>query len=119
MFKLLTCYGGHFLTVSFMGQVQEKKVKRVCQMNVAPSHSVGNGSITGSSTSNCSKSYMANGGCNKMPFTDASLPCGGVQSLHLPVVVVLVQSCFWHIIILEFRLKFPLELIGLITTSVS
>lgn len=83
-------YGGHFLTISFMGQVQERKVKKVCHMNAAPSHATGNGLVVGSSTSNSFKSCNANGGCNMIPFNNASILYRDVQSLRLPVVVVLI-----------------------------
>ncbi|KAF7830480.1 serine/threonine protein phosphatase 2A 55 kDa regulatory subunit B beta isoform-like isoform X1 [Senna tora] len=73
-------------TIKFW-KVQERKVKKVCQMNAVPSNSTGNGLVVGSSTSNSSNSCIANGACNKIPFNNASIPYGDVQSLHLPVVV--------------------------------
>ena len=74
--------------VSLMGQVQDKKVKKVCHMDAIPSHAMGNGPIVDSSKLNTCKPNMANGGSNKIPFNDASIPYAGVQSLQLPVVVV-------------------------------
>lgn len=59
-------------------------------MNAAPSHAMGNGPVVGSSTSNNSKPHLANGGCNKILLNGASVPNGDIQSLHLPVVVILV-----------------------------
>ena len=62
----------------------------VCHMNAAPPHATGNGPVVGSSTTICLKPYMANTRCYKIPFNDASIPCGGVQFLYIPIVVVLV-----------------------------
>ncbi|KAK1313301.1 Serine/threonine protein phosphatase 2A 55 kDa regulatory subunit B beta isoform [Acorus calamus] len=71
-------------------KVQEKKVKKICEMNMDPSCSVGNGSIPGPSTSPGSKMNLANGGCSERPYNylsnDFSFPPGGFPSLHLPVV---------------------------------
>ncbi|CAN6456969.1 unnamed protein product [Victoria cruziana] len=73
-------------------KVQEKKVKKICDMNVDPSIAVGNGSLAGSSTSSPSrKMYLPNGGCSEGPYNflnnDLVFPVGGIPSLRLPVVV--------------------------------
>ncbi|PPD98902.1 hypothetical protein GOBAR_DD04064 [Gossypium barbadense] len=65
-------------------KVQEKKVKKVCNMNVDSTKAMGNGPIVGSSISTSSKQYIANGGCTSNDF---SFPTGGFPSLHLPVAV--------------------------------
>ncbi|GKV03552.1 hypothetical protein SLEP1_g15834 [Rubroshorea leprosula] len=73
-------------TIKFW-KVQEKKVKKVCDMNVDPTKAMGNGPNVGSSVSSSStssKPYTANGG---YPINDFSFPTGGLPSLHLPVVV--------------------------------
>ncbi|KAF3447512.1 hypothetical protein FNV43_RR12698 [Rhamnella rubrinervis] len=71
-------------------KVQEKKVKKVCDVNVDPSKAVGNGPVAGC-TSSSSKLYLANGGCKERPISylsnDTSFPSAGFPSLHLPVVV--------------------------------
>ncbi|KAF3794814.1 Serine/threonine protein phosphatase 2A regulatory subunit B beta isoform [Nymphaea thermarum] len=72
-------------------KVQEKKVKKICDMNVDPSVPVGNGSLTGSSSSSPSrKMYLPNGGCSEGPYNllnnDFAFPVGGIPSLRLPVV---------------------------------
>ncbi|XVE53915.1 hypothetical protein DITRI_Ditri03aG0040300 [Diplodiscus trichospermus] len=69
-------------TIKFW-KVQEKKVKKVCDMNVDSTKAMGNGPIVGSSISTSSKQYIANGGCT---HNDFSFPPGGFPSLHLPVV---------------------------------
>ncbi|XP_015884527.1 serine/threonine protein phosphatase 2A 55 kDa regulatory subunit B beta isoform isoform X2 [Ziziphus jujuba] len=75
-------------TIKFW-KVQEKKVKKVCDMNVDPSKAVGNGPVVGC-TSTSSRPYLANGGCKERPISylsnDVSFPPGGFSSLHLPVV---------------------------------
>jgi hypothetical protein len=73
------------------GQVHEKKVKKICDMNVDPAKAAGNGPVVGPSIPTSSKPYTANGGCLDKPLglsNDFSFPLGGVPSLHLPVVVV-------------------------------
>ncbi|KAK1290035.1 Serine/threonine protein phosphatase 2A 55 kDa regulatory subunit B beta isoform [Acorus calamus] len=71
-------------------KVQEKKVKKICDMNMDSSGYVGNGSIPGPSTSPGSKMNLSNGGCSERPYNnlsnDLSFPPGGFPSLHLPVV---------------------------------
>ncbi|KAE8688969.1 Serine/threonine protein phosphatase 2A 55 kDa regulatory subunit B beta isoform [Hibiscus syriacus] len=69
-------------TIKFW-KVQEKKVKKVCNMNVDSTKARGNGPIVGSSISTSSKQYIANGGCTSNNF---SFPTGGFPSLRLPVV---------------------------------
>ncbi|XP_020265193.1 serine/threonine protein phosphatase 2A 55 kDa regulatory subunit B beta isoform-like isoform X2 [Asparagus officinalis] len=68
-------------------KVQEKKVKRVSEVNVDPSQ--GNGSMGSPSTSN-SRGHLPNGGCLERPSgylsNDFSFPPGGFPSLRLPVV---------------------------------
>ncbi|KAG6782081.1 hypothetical protein POTOM_011469 [Populus tomentosa] len=81
-------------------KVQEKKVKKISEMNVDPSKAIGNGSIASSSNSSIGKQYLANGGDKyDLPSNDFSIPPGGFPSLRLPVVVVtcdetsLMASC--------------------------
>ncbi|TYH65252.1 hypothetical protein ES332_D06G042400v1 [Gossypium tomentosum] len=73
-------------------KVQEKKVKKACNMNVDSTKAMGNGPIVGSSISTSSKQYIANGGCTSNDF---SFPTGGFPSLHLPVVVVVNPKCLF------------------------
>ncbi|XP_042482822.1 serine/threonine protein phosphatase 2A 55 kDa regulatory subunit B beta isoform-like isoform X2 [Macadamia integrifolia] len=76
-------------TIKFW-KVQEKKVKKICDMNVDSSRAAGNGSIAGSSISTTQKPYLANGGCLDKSCSylsnNFSFPPGGIPSLHLPVV---------------------------------
>ncbi|XWS70262.1 hypothetical protein CRYUN_Cryun03dG0033500 [Craigia yunnanensis] len=69
-------------TIKFW-KVQEKKVKKVCDMNVDSTKAMGNGPIVGSSISASFKQSISNGGCRSSDF---SFPTGGFPSLHLPVV---------------------------------
>ncbi|CAL0322541.1 unnamed protein product [Lupinus luteus] len=64
-------------TIKFW-KVQEKKVKKVSHMDATPTHAMGNAPLIDSSTSNSCKPCMKNG---------ASIPYGGVQTPHFPVVV--------------------------------
>ncbi|MBA0623090.1 hypothetical protein Godav_008580 [Gossypium davidsonii] len=68
-------------------EVQEKKVKKISDMNLDPSKAVGNGSIASSSTP---KHCLANGGSPDRSYNylgnDFSFPPGGLPSLRLPVV---------------------------------
>ena len=76
---------GHlFLFFPFLRveQVQEKKVKKISDMNVDPLKAMGNGSSSSNSIS--SVPYLANGGF--------AIPPGGLPSLKLPLVVVLCPS---------------------------
>ncbi|KAL0354581.1 UNVERIFIED_CONTAM: Serine/threonine protein phosphatase 2A regulatory subunit B beta isoform [Sesamum radiatum] len=66
-------------------KVQEKKVKKISEMNVDPSKAAGNGSVASSSVSSSSKQGLANGGYNCLS-SDLSFPPGGIPSLRLPVV---------------------------------
>lgn len=79
-------------------QVQEKKVKKISEMNVDSSKAVGNGCIASSSNSNSAKPYLANGGWPEKsygyPSNDLTFPPGGISSLRLPVVVVLKLILF-------------------------
>lgn len=79
-------------------QVQEKKVKKIAEMNVDPSKTMGNGSIASSSNLNNPKPSLENGGYpdSDRSFnylsSDFSFPPGGIPSLRLPVVVVFIPS---------------------------
>ncbi|CAN1168759.1 Serine/threonine protein phosphatase 2A 55 kDa regulatory subunit B beta isoform [Linum perenne] len=73
-------------TIKFW-KVQEKKVKKISEMNVEPSKAVGNGSIASSSNSSAPKPYLANGSTDRLS-NDFAIPAGGFPSLRLPVVVV-------------------------------
>ncbi|KAL1298278.1 hypothetical protein HN51_042653 [Arachis hypogaea] len=74
-------------TIKFW-KVQEKKIKKISEMNVDPSKAMGNGSIGSSSSS---RAYLANGGAPDRSHNnlsnDYSFPPGGIPSLKLPVVV--------------------------------
>lgn len=76
-------------------QVQEKKVKKISDMNVDPK-AMGNGSIASSSSSSSSRSFLANGVSPDGPYNylsnDFSFPPGGIPSLRLPLVVVFSPS---------------------------
>ncbi|KAI3979552.1 hypothetical protein MKX01_001744 [Papaver californicum] len=78
-------------TIKFW-KIQEKKVKKISEMNVDPSKTVGNGSMACSSTSTSPKPYLSNGGSPRRSYNylsnDFSFPPGGFPSLHLPVVMV-------------------------------
>ncbi|XP_011012178.1 PREDICTED: serine/threonine protein phosphatase 2A 55 kDa regulatory subunit B beta isoform-like [Populus euphratica] len=69
-------------------KVQEKKVKKISEMNVDPSKAVGNGGVASSSNSSIGKQYLANGGdkSHNLPSNDLSILPGGFPSLRLPVV---------------------------------
>ncbi|KAJ6963704.1 hypothetical protein NC652_002122 [Populus alba x Populus x berolinensis] len=69
-------------------KVQEKKVKKISEMNVDPSKAVGNGGVASSSNSSIGKQYLANGGdkSHNLPSNDLSISPGGFPSLRLPVV---------------------------------
>ncbi|KAH9664839.1 serine/threonine protein phosphatase 2A 55 kDa regulatory subunit B beta isoform [Citrus sinensis] len=64
-------------------EVQEKKVKKIADMNVDPSKAVGNGNVASSSNNVSPKPYLANGGS---PSKEFSFPPGGIPSLRLPTV---------------------------------
>ncbi|CAA7408762.1 unnamed protein product [Spirodela intermedia] len=76
-------------TIKFW-KVQEKKVRRVSEMNLNGPQPIGNGSIAGSSTSASSGTHLLNGGhaersSNSLGM-ELSIPPGGFPSLRLPVV---------------------------------
>ncbi|CAN1217996.1 Serine/threonine protein phosphatase 2A 55 kDa regulatory subunit B beta isoform [Linum perenne] len=77
-------------TIKFW-KVQEKKVKKITEMNVDPSKAIGNGSVASSSNSSAPKPCLANGGCidrlHNSLSNDFKIPAGGFPSLRLPVVV--------------------------------
>ncbi|XP_061339860.1 serine/threonine protein phosphatase 2A 55 kDa regulatory subunit B beta isoform-like isoform X2 [Gastrolobium bilobum] len=77
-------------TIKFW-KVQEKKVKKISDMNVDPSKAMGNGSIASSSNSSGSRPFLANGGSPDRSYSylsnDFSFPPGGIPSLRLPSVV--------------------------------
>ncbi|KAL8118717.1 hypothetical protein AgCh_016284 [Apium graveolens] len=77
-------------TIKFW-KVQEKKVKKISEMNTDLGKSNGNGSIASSSVSTSPSSYRANGGCSDASLSfssnELSFPPGGISSLRLPVVV--------------------------------
>ncbi|XP_058228097.1 serine/threonine protein phosphatase 2A 55 kDa regulatory subunit B beta isoform isoform X2 [Rhododendron vialii] len=76
-------------TIKFW-KVQEKKVKKISEMNVDPSKAVGNGCIPSSSVSSTPRPYAANGGYPDKSYNylsnDLSFQPGGSQSLRLPMV---------------------------------
>ncbi|XP_047334407.1 serine/threonine protein phosphatase 2A 55 kDa regulatory subunit B beta isoform-like [Impatiens glandulifera] len=76
-------------TIKFW-KVQEKKIKKISEMNIDPSTTVGNNSVASSSISSSTKPNTANGVCldrsYNNPSNDFSIPLGGISSLHLPVV---------------------------------
>jgi serine/threonine-protein phosphatase 2A regulatory subunit B len=78
-------------------QVQEKKVKKISEMNVDPSKAVGNGGVASSSNSSIGKQYLANGGdkSHNLPSNDLSISPGGFPSLRLPVVILFKQVFFF------------------------
>ncbi|KAG1367856.1 Serine/threonine protein phosphatase 2A 55 kDa regulatory subunit B beta isoform [Cocos nucifera] len=72
-------------TIKFW-KVQEKKVKRISEMNLDPSQAAANGSIASSSTAS-PRVCLPNGGCSYNYMShNLSFPPGGFPSLHLPVV---------------------------------
>ncbi|MBA0812245.1 hypothetical protein Gohar_026229, partial [Gossypium harknessii] len=75
-------------TIKFW-KVQEKKVKKISEMNLDPPKAVGNGCVASSSNSNSPTPCLAYGGS---PDNDFSFPPGGLPSLRLPVVVVTSQE---------------------------
>lgn len=76
-------------TIKFW-KVQEKKVKRISEMNVDPSQAAGNGNISSSNTAS-PRVYLPNGACSEVPYKnlshDINFPPGGFPTLRLPVVV--------------------------------
>ncbi|GAA0139881.1 protein phosphatase [Lithospermum erythrorhizon] len=76
-------------TIKFW-KVQEKKIKKILDMNVDTSQRVGNGGVMSSITSSSSKPYLTNGEHPHHSYNslanDLSFPLGGIPSLRLPVV---------------------------------
>ncbi|KAI7986547.1 Serine/threonine protein phosphatase 2A 55 kDa regulatory subunit B beta isoform [Camellia lanceoleosa] len=76
-------------TIKFW-KVQEKKVKKISDMNIDPFKAVGNGGVASSSGSSSPRPYLANGGNPDKSYhslsNDVSFPPGGIPSLHLPAV---------------------------------
>ncbi|XP_052175966.1 serine/threonine protein phosphatase 2A 55 kDa regulatory subunit B beta isoform-like isoform X2 [Diospyros lotus] len=76
-------------TIKFW-KVQEKKVKKISEMNTDTSKAVGKGGMAGSSFSSSPKPFVANGGYPGRSYSylskDFSFPPGGIPSLRLPVV---------------------------------
>ncbi|GMI93739.1 hypothetical protein like AT1G17720 [Hibiscus trionum] len=76
-------------TIKFW-KVQEKKLKKISEMNLDPPKAVGNGSMACSSNSNIPIPCLANGGSPDKSYNyldnDFSFPPGGLPSLRLPVV---------------------------------
>ncbi|VVA91689.1 unnamed protein product [Arabis nemorensis] len=68
-------------------KVQEKKVKKISEMNIDPSIASGGSSLPSSSNSNSPNRLVANGlPAHGYPSNDFSFPPGGIPSLRLPVV---------------------------------
>ncbi|XP_031257846.1 serine/threonine protein phosphatase 2A 55 kDa regulatory subunit B beta isoform isoform X2 [Pistacia vera] len=76
-------------TIKFW-KVQEKKVKKISDMNLDPLKAVANGSVASSSNASSPKPYLANGGCLDKSYSslsnEFSIPPGGIPSLRLPTV---------------------------------
>ncbi|GMP64305.1 hypothetical protein CsSME_00025649 [Camellia sinensis var. sinensis] len=71
-------------------KVQEKKVKKISDMNINPFKAVGNGGVASSGGFSSLRPYLANGGNADKSYhslsNDFSFPPGGISSLHLPAV---------------------------------
>ncbi|CAL9773113.1 unnamed protein product [Musa acuminata subsp. burmannicoides] len=71
-------------------KVQERKVKKISEMNVDASIAEQNGNIA-SSSMNCPGGYLPNGGCSERPYNhlnnELSFPPRRLPSLRLPMVV--------------------------------
>ncbi|KAJ6698107.1 PROTEIN PHOSPHATASE PP2A REGULATORY SUBUNIT B [Salix purpurea] len=78
-------------TIKFW-KVQEKKVKKICDMNVDPAKAAGNGPLAVPGMSTSSKTYTANGGCLDKTLGLGNFPPGGASSLHLPVMTSIETS---------------------------
>ncbi|XP_010466361.1 PREDICTED: serine/threonine protein phosphatase 2A 55 kDa regulatory subunit B alpha isoform isoform X3 [Camelina sativa] len=76
-------------TIKFW-KVQDKKIKKICDINTDSSRTLGNGSAASSSNSNSTNACLTNGGLpdkvNNSLSNDFSLPPGGIPLLRLPVV---------------------------------
>lgn len=87
-------------TIKFW-KVQEKKIKKVCNVNVDPSKTNGSYPPAGANTPASPKPSLRNGGCDirsaNYVSSDFSFPPGGIASLRLPTVTSqetsLVASC--------------------------
>lgn len=66
-------------------KVQEKKIKKVWNMNIEPPKSTINGFVTGSNAPTMSKPHTANGG--GIDKHSSSFPWGKISSLRLPMVI--------------------------------
>lgn len=90
------------------GQVQEKKVKKISDMNMDHSQVAGNGDIAGSSASTGQEVCLPNGRCSDRPYnypsSDYVFPPGGIPSLRLPVVVVL-SLIYWLLLLFIIIIK--------------
>lgn len=83
-----------FCSALSVEQIQEKKVNKICDMNIDPSKASGN------CNSACSivKPYVTNGGCTDKSYGYLSkdfLPAGSLAALHFPTVVVLCLICYF------------------------
>ncbi|XP_027124923.1 serine/threonine protein phosphatase 2A 55 kDa regulatory subunit B beta isoform-like isoform X1 [Coffea eugenioides] len=82
-------------TIKFW-KVQEKKVKKISEMNIDPSKVVGNGSASSSTVSSSPKPCLANGAYPDRSYSclnnDMTFPPGGIPSLRLPVVVTSTET---------------------------
>ncbi|KAL8139282.1 hypothetical protein V2J09_005303 [Rumex salicifolius] len=76
-------------TIKFW-KVQEKKLKKISEMNTDPTKIAANGSAASSSISNSPKPNLANGGypdkSSNYLSNELSFPAGGISALRLPVV---------------------------------
>ncbi|KAJ0229845.1 Serine/threonine protein phosphatase 2A 55 kDa regulatory subunit B alpha isoform [Hirschfeldia incana] len=73
-------------TIKFW-KVQEKKIKKICDINTDSSRTLGNGSVPSSTNSNVTDSCLTNGGLHdKYLCNDYSFPPEGFPSLQLPAV---------------------------------
>ncbi|XP_023642324.1 serine/threonine protein phosphatase 2A 55 kDa regulatory subunit B alpha isoform isoform X1 [Capsella rubella] len=76
-------------TIKFW-KVQDKKIKKICDINTDSSRTLGNGSVASSSNSNSTNTCLPNGGLpdkvNNSLSNDFSSPPGGIPLLRLPVV---------------------------------
>ncbi|CAH9122767.1 unnamed protein product [Cuscuta epithymum] len=76
-------------TIKFW-KVQEKKVKKIADLNIDPSRSIGNGSVSSSSVTLTSNKNLTNGDYHDRPYNslsnDSSLPASGISALRIPVV---------------------------------
>ena len=88
-------------------QVHEKKIKKLCDMNIDSSAHSGNGSMIMESSVINPVSYAScssNGGgpleqTSSQPSNDFEFPPGGIPSLRLPMVWILSNLCYWHLVV--------------------